>query len=829
MLPSRCFRCGAVSREALCAPCVDYLVAYRPLWLDPSLLPGPSLLDLLGPREAALLSVEGTELEWRSSPRTRTAEDAMRLIDLLGLESESHPIVSVGDAEVLHGFLGEGRRSTPRDAGAREALAALYRFLASREWMPSHLAEEYRLRARALARVPEEEAVRVAVARIEEFAEEPAKPKAEILPRPEEEEMPPVIPAAPEELEAPFPPPESIPPEPSPPEPTPEREPGKPVEGGPVAPPAPALDLARVKEEIKRERKSVEAWVHERTEAIATKEEALLEREQALETKAQEMEEQVKALEARLLAVEKDEARREVLRFLASVPGMTEDGANMIATAFPDMASLLSADERALTQCRGVTATLARAIRYVLVPGEVDEEQRAIGLREEAHAFLEEGDYRAALACYDRLLSERPEDVGVWFEKAQVLVLLSHPEDALQCYQRVIDLDRRNRQAWFERANLLFGMGRLADAVDALRETLRIDPSKSGDIALKAEQLRRDRHGNEAAILFQAILDVEPESPRAILGLADTLLDLGDTEAAEGLLTRALGKGAHNPPILFRKGELLRQKGRWGAAVQFYNRTIALQWDHADAWMAKGEILLEHGRAQEALECFDHVLQVDPKRGEAWARKALAHRAIHQGKEATEALRRAIDIAPDNPAVLAARSVIEAREPAVREPEEELEELLEAMEPFEEEGEEGKPSEPEVPPEGTTESFAETWKAAVEEPEEAKPAAIPADFKSFVDSIEPEKEDTHVLVQLAELALESGDAEMALLRYRQAVDRDPRSADGWTGIGTALQQLERYEEALKAYDRALELNPEHEMAKRWRETCLRHLGKGATS
>jgi tetratricopeptide (TPR) repeat protein len=70
---------------------------------------------------------------------------------------------------------------------------------------------------------------------------------------------------------------------------------------------------------------------------------------------------------------------------------------------------------------------------------------------------------------------------------------------------------------------------------------------------------------------------------------------------------------------------------------------------------------------------------------------------------------------------------------------------------------------------------------------------------------------------------------MALLRYRQAVDRDPRSADGWTGIGTALQQLERYEEALKAYDRALELNPEHEMAKRWRETCLRHLGKGATS
>ena len=68
---------------------------------------------------------------------------------------------------------------------------------------------------------------------------------------------------------------------------------------------------------------------------------------------------------------------------------------------------------------------------------------------------------------------------------------------------------------------------------------------------------------------------------------------------------------------------------------------------------------------------------------------------------------------------------------------------------------------------------------------------------------------------------------MALLRYEQAIAQDDRSADAWTGKGVALQQLERYREALDAYDRALSLKPDHPTAQKWRETCLRHLDREA--
>lgn len=834
MLPSRCLRCGAVSREPLCTSCIDYIVAYQPLWLDPALLPGPSLLALLGSRETAIVSTDLSLSEWRTADREPTDADASRLIALLGIDADAHPVLSVGDVAILHAFLGRAKRGLLPDGETRGALAALYRYLSTCPWMPAHLAAEYGLRARTLEAPLEPTQGGEIVTRIEAVApettpEETTEEPAPSVPTPPEQTAPAeevLTPVVEEESVTPAPPgpqpeappqevregveeasqpakaplespggPEVLPPAQEPPEP--EAPPAVDAKA-PGPPPEELAALEAMKREMERERERLEEWLRTRGGEIEAKERALAERERSLEAKEHAVEEHERAVTDRLLALEKDEARREVLRFLGTVPGMTEEEADVIATAFPDMRSLEAADGKALTQCKGVTEALARAIRYELVPGEVEDEQRATQLREEAQAFMEEGDYAAALECFERLIRERPEDIQAWFDKAELHVLMGRQEDALQCYTRVLDLDRRNRQAWFERANLLFGMNRLADALDSLREGLRIDPSKAGDLISKAEQLRRDGRPNEAAVLLQAVLDVDAANARAVLALGDTLLELGDIDAAEGLYTRALGKDAQNPPILFRKGQLLDRKGRWGAAIQFYNRAIALRWDFADAWLAKAEILLTHGRPKEALECFDKVLSFDGKRLEAWAGKARAHSLLNQGEEAAAAFEAAVRIDPHHPAVRAARDVIGAMPPI-----------------------------PAAAPEEAAPSFAEALREAEEEPEEkeARPGALPADFKSFVEAVEPEKDDVHVLLQLAELALEGGDAEMALLRYGEAIEREPRNADAWTGKGVALQYLERYEEALEAYDRALALKPDHEMAKKWRETCRRHVSR----
>src|SRR3989454_475633 len=736
------------------------------------------------------------------------------------LDAAESAVVSVGDAEVLHTFLRDARRSSPSKLDERTALAALCRYLQSREWMPPHLASQYGLRAKVI------EPPRAVEPKPEVAPREPPEALPPIEPSLLEVSMEPVVPEVPseqalDELEdldlpeedVPLPSAQPVPPNPVPrpepplplpqpepipgPVPEPEPEPGPGPEDAFVDP-SQRAELEETRRALEKERADAEAFVRSRTQDLLSKEELLLARERAIESKEEAVEAHARAATERLAELEKDSARREVLRFLGAIPGMSASQAGVIATAFPDIASLTAADEKALTQCKGVTDALARAIRLELAPGELEGERRSSRLREEAQAFVEEGDYDAALECYDRLLRARPEETSVWFDRAELLVLLDRPEEALQCYTRVLDVDRGNRQASYERANLLFGLGRLSVAVDALREALRLDPSKSRDVVQKAEQLRRDGHPNEAVPLFHAILEITPDDPRAILGLGDAFIDLGDADAAEAQFTRALGKDPQNAPILFRKGELLERKGRWGAAVQYHNRAIALRWNYPDPWLAKGEILLNHDRPTEALECFEKVASFEPQRIEAVAGEARAPAGIGQRGKAEAALAKAIGLAADHPTVRAASEAVARMTGPVAE-------VAEPAEPI-----------TDLP------SLAKAF-AAMEEEVEPPASSMPSDFQSFVESIEPEKEDTHVLLQLAELAIEGGDPQMGLLRYEQAIERDPRNADAWTGKGVALQQLERFREALEAYDHALSLKPNHELARKWRETCARHI------
>ena len=790
---------------------MEYLAGYRPLWLDPDLLPGPSILEVLEPREEAWLSVDpAADLEWRAAPPRDPADAAVALVDAVRL-GEGQALLSEGDVDILHRFLKSTRSRPPRDPAEREALAALCRHIASIPSMPPHLADEYATRARVLSKpVGAPPPAGAGAPEVTPAIEEEPEPMApEEIPATEETvETPPAeAPATEPTVEEPTEgsalpaPSEEIPP-PLPPEPEPEPEPEGPDpevlrvqeeareavrlaqdSAAKAAEEAGKLVIAR--EALEKERSEIGSWVERQSKEFEARESEILERAKSVQdkeaelrakegevvAKVTELEAKEREVREKIGWVEKDERRRAVMEFLDTVPGMTIKTAKAVTNAFPDMDSLRAAEVKALSQADGMTEAMAKEIRALVAPEALEA---PMDLREQAHLLLEDGDTEGALRIVEQALKERPDDETAWFDKAELLVMLERPAEALHCYTRVLDLNRGNRHAWYEKANLLFGEGHLAEAMDCLREVLRLDPSKAPDLLLKAEQLRIDDKLNDAALLFQTVVDAEPENARAILGLADCLIGLGDADAAEALVTRALGKDPANPGALYRKGTLLDRKGRWGAALQLYNRAIALKWDYADPWIGKGDVYLAHERPKDALECFDRALLVDNGRVEAWLGKAQGHWALEEKDTAQACLSRALQLNPDSEAV------------------KEVADLFERVK-----------------------------EAVTEAPEE-----LPADFKAFIEAVEPEKEETETLLQLAEMALEGGDADMAILRYDQALEKDPRSPDAWTGKGIALQHQEKYSEALACYDKALEIHPGHDLATKWRETCAKRLAEG---
>src|SRR2546428_10818695 len=343
VLRSRCSRCGAVRRDFLCAACLDFLVPDRPRWLNPGLLPGPSLVDRPGGNEVAIVGAALSEVEWHKPAREPAATEAVRLVRLLGLDSDRAAIVSVGDAEVLHAFLREARRNTPTNVEDRRALAALCRYLRSQEWIPPHLAAEYGLRAKVLepptAVEPPESARRemTALPPIEpsllevsaepDIADVPAEPaldELEDLELPEEDVSLPTAPPVPPD---PFPhpePPLPLPqPEPIPgPVPEPEPEPGPGPEDAFVDP-SQRAELEETRRALEKERADAEAFVRSRTQDLLSKEELLFARERAIESKEEAVEAHARAATERLAELEKDSARPEAFALLRATPGLS--------------------------------------------------------------------------------------------------------------------------------------------------------------------------------------------------------------------------------------------------------------------------------------------------------------------------------------------------------------------------------------------------------------------------------------------------------------------------------------------------------------------------
>jgi Flp pilus assembly protein TadD len=72
----------------------------------------------------------------------------------------------------------------------------------------------------------------------------------------------------------------------------------------------------------------------------------------------------------------------------------------------------------------------------------------------------------------------------------------------------------------------------------------------------------------------------------------------------------------------------------------------------------------------------------------------------------------------------------------------------------------------------------------------------------------PTKED---LFDVAVDHVADGDLEAAVTAYREALAIDPDYADAWEGLSMALADVGRFDEAIVAAARVVELNPEDQL------------------
>jgi len=197
--------------------------------------------------------------------------------------------------------------------------------------------------------------------------------------------------------------------------------------------------------------------------------------------------------------------------------------------------------------------------------------------------------------------------------------------------------------------------GRVDRALPILEELRRRSPDDVSLTNHTAEVLTSAGRAGDAIRLLTPMQDGRGNADTH-LALASAYLASGELEPAGAQADRAIAAHAPGGRALSLKGLIAWRTGRRHEALELFEQALAR--DPRDvkmlAWV--GLIHLEAGKPRDAVARFSEVLRRDPLQPDALAGLAMAQHILGANQEATLALDRAEQVAPDHPRVREARA-----------------------------------------------------------------------------------------------------------------------------------------------------------------------------
>ena len=255
-----------------------------------------------------------------------------------------------------------------------------------------------------------------------------------------------------------------------------------------------------------------------------------------------------------------------------------------------------------------------------------------------AEVLKAKGQFDAALAAYEEVISEYPEHVIAKNGRAEVLKAQGQFEAALVAYEEVISQHPEDVVAKSGRAEVLKSQGQFDAALAAYEEVISQHP---GDVVARngrAEILKSQGQFDAALAAYEEVLSQHPENVVAKNGRADVLKTKGEFEAALTAYDEVIRK--HPEDIFAQTGraEALKAKGEFEAALTAYDEVIRQHPGSIVAKSGRAEVLKALGQFEAALVAYDEVIRSPREDAVARNGRSSVLVALHRYQEALDSL-----------------------------------------------------------------------------------------------------------------------------------------------------------------------------------------------
>ncbi|HIK33613.1 MAG TPA: tetratricopeptide repeat protein [Oscillatoriales cyanobacterium M4454_W2019_049] len=96
-------------------------------------------------------------------------------------------------------------------------------------------------------------------------------------------------------------------------------------------------------------------------------------------------------------------------------------------------------------------------------------------------------------------------------------------------------------------------------------------------------------------------------------------------------------------------GRIVREFGSPEAALNAYDRALAIDPNNAGVWYQKATLYLKLQQLEDAIYCFQKTLKLQPNKSEAWGQLGNLYLRTHRDREAMESYLKFLELQPDQP------------------------------------------------------------------------------------------------------------------------------------------------------------------------------------
>ena len=404
------------------------------------------------------------------------------------------------------------------------------------------------------------------------------------------------------------------------------------------------------------------------------------------------------------------------------------------------------------------------------------------------------GVYRDETTLFSHIVALNPEARDAHLNLGNALIEAGRDEDGLAASRIAVEQRPESADAHSNLGLALMNLEQLEASGEALRHALELDPKHTSALQNSAELLRKQGRYEDAVEAYGTVLKRDSRYALAYAGLGDALFQLQRYEAAVDALTTALEIQPGLPfagKLYLLMGRAARALGQLGSAEGHFRRAMALDPDEAAALLDLAAVLRAQGRRDESDALMSRARELRPNDPANLQNIAEALRKEQRYDDALAAYREVLAISPDFALAHAGMGDTLFRL-------ERYEESFDAME-------RALSSQPDLEAAGSLHSLAGQAAQRLNRVDQAA--------HHYAEAVRIDPRDSASIDRLAMVRFGQQQYEAALALYRNLLELTPDSAQTYSNLGATLYYLGRTDEALRHFERAVEIDPYLETAR----------------